>query len=240
MVALDQRGHGESHQANEGYDFNTVAKDLHSFIKELGKERPLVVGHSWGGNTVLHYAASFPHSIVGLVLADGGTIEPTVLPGFTWERTKQELTPPDFTGMTVEDLIQRASQGDLAAIWNPQQEAILLACFHISPSGAIRPRLKMENHMKIVRALWEHKPSELFRQIMCPVLLVPAWSEPVDERTALFQEMKKTMNEKAQALLPQVKVLNMEDTIHDIPLQRPQELARAILDFAEELPQPHT
>ena len=235
VVALDQRGHGESHKPNEGYDFDTITKDLHAFINKLRLNSPLLVGHSWGGNTVLHYGASFSNSIAGLVLVDGGTIEPSVLPGFTWERTQQELTPPDFTGVTVEDLVQRQA-GRARDCLEPQIEAILLANFNISPSRFISPRLKLKNHMQIVRALWEHKPSKMFPQVKCPVLLVPAWSEPVDERMAQFLEMKKTMNNKAQALLPRVKVVNMEDTIHDVPLQRPQELAKAILNFAQELP----
>ena len=114
-------------------------------------------------------------------------------------------------------------------------EAILLANFHAAPSRAISPRLKRENHMQIVRALWEHKPSELYSNVRCPVLLVPAWQEPKDERTAMFMEMKRSSLEQALALIPHAKVLNMEDTFHDIPLHRPQELARAIVEFAREL-----
>ena len=32
VIALDQRGHGESAKPSSGYDFHTVATDLHRFI----------------------------------------------------------------------------------------------------------------------------------------------------------------------------------------------------------------
>ncbi len=40
---------------------------------------------------------------------------------------------------------------------------------------------------------------------------------------------------KAQALLPKGRVIWLEDTIHDVPLQRPRDLAAIMLDFAQEL-----
>ena len=84
VLTLDQRGHGESQKPNEGYDFATITNDLHAFINELNLDRPLLVGHSWGGNAVLHYAAFSPNLISGLALVDGGTIELSALPEFTW------------------------------------------------------------------------------------------------------------------------------------------------------------
>ncbi len=44
VVALDQRGHGESDKPESGYDFVTVAQDLQRFIEALGLRNPVVVG----------------------------------------------------------------------------------------------------------------------------------------------------------------------------------------------------
>jgi hypothetical protein len=46
-------------------------------------------------------------------------------------------------------------------------------------------------------------------------------------------ESKKEGVKKAQTLLERSRVLWMEDTIHDVPLQRPDDLAAAIADFVE-------
>src|SRR3990172_10263932 len=75
VFALDQRGHGESGKPDSGYDFATVVGDLDAFIDALGLDRPVVVGHSWGGNVALQFAADRPGRARGLVLVDGGFLE---------------------------------------------------------------------------------------------------------------------------------------------------------------------
>src|SRR3712207_6026671 len=50
VVAFDQRGHGLSQQPADGYDFATVVADLDAVLQELSIARPILVGHSWGGN----------------------------------------------------------------------------------------------------------------------------------------------------------------------------------------------
>src|SRR5690242_15941617 len=48
VVALDQRGHGESDQPDSGYDFATTVRDLSGFVEAVGLSQPSVfVGHSW-------------------------------------------------------------------------------------------------------------------------------------------------------------------------------------------------
>lgn len=231
VVALDQRGHGESAQPDDGYDFDTIAADLHAFVEVLGQEGPVIVGHSWGGNVALHYAAARPTVPKGLVLVDGGLVELSARPGLTWERVQQEMAPPDFSGMTREMLLAEAQAWDLGRIWRPEVEGALLANFEEAEDGTVHPRLRRAHHMRILRALWEQQPSTLYGRIRCPVLLVLAVPSAPQGRAAQFLEAKQLGAATAQRLLPHCDILWMEDTIHDIPLQRPQELAAAIGDF---------
>ncbi|MFQ5880760.1 MAG: alpha/beta fold hydrolase [Dehalococcoidia bacterium] len=231
IVALDQRGHGESDKPEDGYDFDTIAADLHAFVEALGLERPVLVGHSWGGNVALHYAALRPEVPRGLVLVDGGFLELAARPGMTWERVEKELAPPDFSGMTKEMLLAEAQARELGRIWRPEVEEALLANFEVADDGTLRPRLRRVHHMRILRALWEHRPSTLYRRIACPVLMVAASQATTDERAARFLEAKRQAVATAQRLLQRRRLLWMEETIHDVPLHRPQELAQAVADF---------
>jgi pimeloyl-ACP methyl ester carboxylesterase len=88
--------------------------------------------------------------------------------------------------------------------------------------------------MKILRSLWELKSSALYDRVQCPALLIPAIQDTVDERMARRMEAKKEGIERALSTLRHARVLWMEDTIHDIPLQRPEALAEAIADFIAE------
>lgn len=58
VYAFDMRGHGDSvHPESGAYSLQHTAGDTASFIRELGLERPLLVGHSWGGATALMLAS---------------------------------------------------------------------------------------------------------------------------------------------------------------------------------------
>lgn len=237
IIALDQRGHGQSAKPEEGYDFPAVVEDLALILEALELERPIIVGHSWGGNVALQFGAQYPERAAGLVLIDGGYIEIAAIPGLTWERVREELAPPELEGLPLEGLMAMA-QGDfqLGRIWSPQLEEILLASFELMADGSVRPRLSRDRHLRIVRALWEQPVSDLYRWVGCPCLLIRAQREPTTERERFWTQAVEGSLRRALELLPQARLIVMVDTIHDIPLQRPGELAAAIADFAAALP----
>lgn len=232
VLALDQRGHGETEKPERGYDFASVVADALAFIDAIGLERPLLVGHSWGGNVAVQLAATHPERVAGLVLVDGGFLELSTRPGMTWERAERELAPPDMTHLTADELVEMAKQWELGPIWSPAVEAALLANFEVLSDGKIRPRLPRDRHLQVVRALWEQKVSELCPRVECPVLFVAA-DHGESERTRRWMDHKRDGVARAQERLRDCQVVWMPETIHDIPLHRPKELADLITRFAE-------
>jgi pimeloyl-ACP methyl ester carboxylesterase len=156
-VAIDQRGHGESEQPSSGYDFATVTRDLSDALEALGIRAPLLVGHSWGANVALHYAAERPGAVAGTASA----------------------------------------------------------------------RFHFDNHMQVVDALYEQRPSRLLAALTCPVLLCPAGGQRAPA--------KRSAIGRALELLPDARVTWFEDAMHDIPLQHPVELAATLAGFAMEV-----
>jgi len=70
VVALDQRGHGDSDKPDQDYTIDGFADDLAAFIAELGIERPVIVGHSMGGVIANSLARRSPDIARALVLVD--------------------------------------------------------------------------------------------------------------------------------------------------------------------------
>jgi pimeloyl-ACP methyl ester carboxylesterase len=229
VIAFDQRGHGLSDRATDGYTFEQVVSDLEGVVQSLGLDRPTLVGHSWGGNVVLQYAATHPQGVRGLVLVDGGFIELSAYPGRNWEQVRVDMAPPDLTHLTIDQLLERASTREY---WNAAGEATLRTSFEVGPDGRIRPRLRREDHLEILRALWEQKPSTLYPQVTVPTLIVPARRPDATGRAAEMAPLREQLVANAAAALPNGRLLWMEDTVHDIPLHRPAELAQAILSVA--------
>ncbi|MBI4494968.1 MAG: alpha/beta hydrolase [Chloroflexi bacterium] len=231
VLAPDQRGHGESDKPDQGYDVATPAADLECFLQAAGVEQPVLVGHSWGAGVALVYAATRPEAVAALVLVDGGFADLQATDR-SWEQVERELAPPQLAGMARPEFLARVRSGPLGGLWSPTVEAIVLANFQVDPQDRISPRLTRERHMQLVRALWELRPSELWPRLRCPTLLLPARRQPENEREAAFLERKAAGVAAAERLIPRAAVHWMDDTIHDIPLQRPEELARAIASLA--------
>jgi pimeloyl-ACP methyl ester carboxylesterase len=235
VIAVDQRGHGLSDKPDNGYTFQDVGGDLAALIEALTLERPLIVGHSWGGNVALQFATDRPDQVRGLVLVDGGFLEITAMDGMTWERTQEVMAPPPLEGMKLEDF-QEAARRRPDGLWNEQTQEVVLANFEVTADGTIHPHLARANHMKILRSAWEQKPSRLWERLRCPALLVPAAHRDPDPGTAMWMKAKGKSIDIARERSPLVEVFWMRDTIHDVPLQRPRELAELIAEFAASLP----
>jgi pimeloyl-ACP methyl ester carboxylesterase len=238
-MAPDARGHGLTDKLDGDYGIETFLRDLLAFIDAAHLEKPFLVGHSWGGMLALEYAARFPvgaRAPAGLVLVDGGFTQMDQFPGATWEQMRERLTPPKLAGISVETFLSML--GGAFQKWQPDDQAIqaILANFEISTDETIYPRLSFERHMQILRSIWEFQTYERFERVRCPVLLVAA-SPPgplsADEET--FLELKRKGVALAQSRIVDLRVRWMNDTIHDIPLQRPAELASLIADFASEV-----
>jgi pimeloyl-ACP methyl ester carboxylesterase len=228
VVAYDQRGHGRSDKPHDGYDFSTIARDAHHFWDSFDLEPPVIVGHSWGGNVALQCAVDYPDQVAGLVLVDGGFFEPSSRPGWTLEVALREMAPPDFNGRTGQQMRERIRTGSLARWWSPEIERIVMDNFSISPEGHVRPHLSRENHLKIVRAMWHQKPSQLYLRVQCPSLVLACRHGPPKSPA---EDPRAAQVETARRLLPNSDVRWLNDTIHDVPLQRPRDLAEMILGF---------
>src|SRR5580658_5299453 len=73
VLALDQRGHGDSEWPRDAeYSNNAMSLDAEAFIEALGLQRPILMGHSMGGRNALLLTRRDPSRLGALVVADVG------------------------------------------------------------------------------------------------------------------------------------------------------------------------
>ena len=72
VVALDMRGHGQSDKPHSDYSNQEFNDDLVFLCNELGLERPIAMGHSFGGGNLLHLAEQRPDFFRAVVVLDSG------------------------------------------------------------------------------------------------------------------------------------------------------------------------
>jgi pimeloyl-ACP methyl ester carboxylesterase len=161
-----------------------------------------------------------------VAVVDGGLSGPGER--WTWEEALARLTPPDIDGRLWTDLWARSRERNRLAD-DPRAEAAVKSLFIVDDEGRIKRRFRIPNHLKVVRALWEYRASETLDLVQCPVLALPA-RLPGDDAAHLAS--KAAGVERALAGHPNVSVRWFEDSVHDVPLQRPDEVAEELARFA--------
>jgi pimeloyl-ACP methyl ester carboxylesterase len=223
VVAVDLRGHGQSSKPDHGYDFATVVADLVGLTDALDLERPIVAGQSWGGNVVLELAARRPDLVHALALVDGGWIH--LGDRFAeWTDCETAMRPPPLAGTMYTRIAAaiRAARPD----WPETGIEGTLANFEVLDDGTVRPWLSLDNHLRILRALWEHQPRRRYASVPVPVLLVPAGGDAGDPGLAT----KQANIAEALDALPAARVRWYEPPAdHDLHAQHPEDIARDLL-----------
>lgn len=110
---------------------------------------------------------------------------------------------------------------------------IVMANFQILDDNTIKANLSRDNHLRIIEGLWDHKPRELYARVKCPVLIMPARQ---DNNLATHEHGKRRLMlvEEAEERLPKSKTVWLEDSIHDVPIQRPELVADVIKSHLSE------
>lgn len=73
VIALDQRGHGDTDWAPDGdYSIEAQQKDIDGFVQACELHGFVLIGHSMGGRNSYIWASRHPESLRGLVIVDTG------------------------------------------------------------------------------------------------------------------------------------------------------------------------
>jgi pimeloyl-ACP methyl ester carboxylesterase len=230
VIALDQRSHGLSDQADDGYGFDDITADLAAFIEALGLERPALAGHSWGASVALVYATENPDKVRSVALIDGGIVELSKYND--WETAEVQMRPPEIDGTPVETFVGFMQRWpNLKEVWSDELRDMVLSNFDLREDGTIARRLTIENHMKIAHAIYDLRSGDLLQALACPLLVICCKQEPRNDAEKAWQGFREDGLAAVARLVPSARVVVMEDTIHDVPIQRPAELAAHLGEF---------
>jgi pimeloyl-ACP methyl ester carboxylesterase len=128
VVAVDLRGHGKSDKPVQDYTVEGFADDLAWLCGQLGLRKPIVVGHSMGGNIALELAARYPDLPAAIVMVDSAIVPPAGLLDAV-RSLVASLQQPDFREA------QRAFMGAFTFLPtdNPQDKARIIDAMSSAP-----------------------------------------------------------------------------------------------------------
>ena len=215
-ATVDLRGHGLSDKPDDGYDFATMCADLLAVLDGVGFECPVVAGQSTGGNIAVELAARAPDRVAGVAGVDGGALE-LARQWREWDACLAALAPPKLAGVqaaSIERRLRSAHPG-----WSDWGIDVTMGNFERLPDGTVRPWLSFDHHVRILRSLWEHRPSSVIPSLDVPVLLVLA------DAGDAFAGRKRALVDEIAETAPKVRVEWFSPGDHDLHVQFPVELA---------------
>ena len=230
IIAPDQRGHGQTTQASGGYNGESLAADIVGLMDHLEIPQAAVLGHSWGANVALNVAARAPDRVYALGLIDGGTSRGSGARE-SWEVVRARARPRNISGNREAFLDRLRTQ--LSFCWSEQVERIVQTMVYEDAEGAMQDILRPENHIQVMRAMWEEPASQAYPNILCPTLIIPAGPAPQQAGSdrALVKQERVAAAEQA---IKNSRVRWIPETVHDIGYHKPEELAQVIREFLDE------
>ncbi|MGN2252459.1 alpha/beta fold hydrolase [Frateuria sp. GZRe12] len=118
MVYLDERGSGESERPWRGdYALATLVEDIEGLRHQLGVERMVVAGHSFGGTLAVEYAQRYPDHVARLILIDAAVDLPGAMEG--WMQTLATQFPEAYAAAEHSDAgkaLRAVPPGDACAL----------------------------------------------------------------------------------------------------------------------------
>ena len=230
IISPDQRGHGQTTQAPDGYDWGTLTQDVVGLMDLLGIPKAAVFGHSWGATVALNVAARAQDRVTALGLIDGGTSRGSGVKE-NWEDVKARSRPRNISG-TREEFLDRL-RNQLSFCWSDQVERIVQTMVYEDGDGAMQDILRPENHIQVMHAMWDEPASEAYPNVLCPTVIIPAGPAPQsagNERSLVKQERVAD----AEQSIKNSRVRWIPETVHDIGYHKPEELAQVIREFLDD------
>ena len=210
VIALDQRGHGDSDPAPDGdYSVGAMADDLGAFADALGLATFSLLGLSMGGRVAMGFAGAHPSRVERLVIVD---IAPDIHPpGMARIRTMIANAPEAIASeeWAVETAMAANPRADVGELRHRIKHAL-----RREPDGTLTWKYARDLR-EMMRRGGRREPMDLWERlthITCPTLVVRgAESDVLSPELAL----------RVIAALPDGRLVEVPDAGHTVPGDQP-------------------
>lgn len=216
VMALDQRGHGDSESVDPPtYAYEDYADDLDKVARQLDLRDFVLVGHSMGGTVSLLYAATHPGRVGRLVVVDS-TLQMTA------ERVAALRSVGSREGSSYATREEFLAGYRLRPVGTSAAPAIIR---HLAENGGRQfPdgswRHKFDRKVYATRETTDGLPN--WSRIKIPALLVKA---------ARSQRISPQVYAEVKSRCPQVEMVEVPDADHHVTLDNPEGFVRAVKPF---------
>ena len=227
LLALDYLGTGDSDKPRSGFGYTIGEQaDLAArLIRKLRLGKTHLIGASYGGAIVLNLAARYPEIVGKVVSIEGGILKPKILPTNPIENLLRYPVLGDMVIAIIRSgVMNRMVVRWIAGEWYPkltadQKQKLLEEIYFNARSASRIPWYWISRSPKTVVPFEEEA-----KRIAAPILYLAG-------KQSDFRVMAGETIGFLREFLPQAKIVEFEDGVHELAAQKPREVARAILEF---------
>jgi pimeloyl-ACP methyl ester carboxylesterase len=218
LIATDARGHGESGKPTNGYAPQDFVADAIALLDTLAIDQALIVGHSMGGTHAIRLAAAYADRAERLVVVDSG---PEPMPEGSERARRLSLERQERFEYADEALayLRRTSPG-----YSEEVYANRMRWLFREDAGDVVWRSSHDALASIMSSASRGDLWDALHEIRCPVLLV---------RGTRSNVLSAEVAQRMIAALAHGRLIEL-DAGHNVALDRPEELADAVVAFARE------
>jgi len=214
ILALDQRGHGDSSWA-ESYGPRDYVLDLEAFVDGVGLDNFVLIGHSMGGINAIIYTSRHPEQVSALVVVDIG---PEIGRAGTERMERERAGEPEAFGSEEEAIAY------MKRIEPRQSDDFIRHQAKYALKRDEKDRLVFK-YDKALRSTELRSPQwlwEYLNQVICPALLVHGIDSDM-----LTPEVADVVARS----LASGSLVHIEHASHSVPGDNPEAFEKAVRDF---------
>jgi pimeloyl-ACP methyl ester carboxylesterase len=223
------RGHGRTPQPRDAARIGIadLADDVVAVMDDAGVDRAVLAGHSMGVQVALEVVRRHPARAAGLVLLCGAPENPLR----TFKRTaaleaalpavrRAVARAPRLASTFARAVLPTRLAYEIAGRLEINRELIQMADFMPYLRGM--SRVELPYFLSMLAAAGEHSARDLLPALRLPVLVVAGGRDGFTP-----PELSRQMADQ----VPDAELLVIPDGSHTAPLERPDEVSAAVLDF---------
>ncbi|MBN1203978.1 MAG: alpha/beta hydrolase [Myxococcaceae bacterium] len=237
VIAVDLPGYGKSDKpATFPYTMEAMADAVRELVLALGVDRPVLVGHSMGGQTALSYAIRYPEEPAALVLTSPAGFEK-----FTWK--EKAWFKRVFSTVLIKSSPEYGIWGSVRqsnfSRWRPELEWLIEERVRVVSS----PEFDAYAYAN-VRTVHGLSQNDFVRDslghIQAPTIIVFGEDDRLIPNPFLHGGRAREIMEYGHAGIRGSQLVGLERCGHSVQLDCPEEYNAAVSAFLAKLPAPAT
>jgi pimeloyl-ACP methyl ester carboxylesterase len=233
VIAVDLPGYGKSDKpASFPYTMEAMADVVREVVHTLGIEKPVLVGHSMGGQTALSYAIRYPEEPGALVLTSPAGFEK-----FSWKE-KAWLTRA-FSTVLIKSVPEYGIWGSVRqsnfARWRPELEWLIEERVRVVSSPDF-DAYAYANVRTVDGLAHNDFVRDNLGRIQAPTIIVFGEDDRLIPNPFMHGGWARDVMEYGHAGIKGSQLVGLDRCGHSVQLDCPQEYNEAVSAFLKKLP----